>query len=241
MHFNDDETLAIAHFGELWLKGHNRNEYINLLERNVKEQLYGESYVLNRQYDRLILRFTDDSETESIKSKLAKTFGLSGYEIAKTTAPKVAKITALARSMLKSRKNARCVKINSHRSDKTLPFNSIDVIDKVRREVEKLGMTPDTKQYDTELNISITKSAAFLSLEREKGPGGLPVGSSGRGVVLLSGGIDSPVAAFYAMKRGLAPVYVHVHAFQSRAWRALHACEAHGKLFQAPQGTRRFG
>lgn len=214
MAFKENETLVIAHFGELWLKGHNRNEYISRLMRNVNEQLSGESCVVQRHYDRIMIRLTEDSDLASIKSKVGRTFGLSGYEVATVAEPSVAKISALARKLLKSRKGAKSVRINSHRADKTLPFDSVEIIRKVRKDAEKLGITPDTKQFDTELSISVTGEAAFLSLERSRGPGGLPVGSSGKGVVLMSGGIDSPVAAWYAMKRGVSPVYLHLHAFQ---------------------------
>ena len=71
------------------------------------------------------------------------------------------------------------------------------------------------KGYDGEIYISVTKECAYVFVDRKRGAGGLPVGTSGRCVVLLSGGIDSPVAAWYAMKRGLVPVYVHVHGYSS--------------------------
>jgi tRNA uracil 4-sulfurtransferase len=169
---------------------------------------------VQRRYDRIIIRLNGDSDLDSIREKVGRTFGLSGYEIATVTEPTLAKISALAKRMLKSRKGATSVRINSHRADKTLPFNSVDIINRVRKDAERLGIVPDTKQFDTELGISVTSEAAFVSLDRAKGPGGLPVGSSGKGVVLMSGGIDSPVAAWYAMKRGVSPVYVHLHAFQ---------------------------
>jgi thiamine biosynthesis protein ThiI len=213
MAFSENETLVIAHFGELWLKGRNRNEYIHQLLRNVNGQLSGESCAIQRHYDRILIRLTEDSDLASIKSKVGKTFGLSGYEVATVTEPKLAKIAALAKRMLKARK-AKSVRINSHRADKTLPFDSVEIINRVRKDAQKLGIVPDTKQFDTELGISVTSEAAFLSLEKFRGPGGLPVGSSGKGVVLMSGGIDSPVAAWYALKRGISPVYVHLHAFQ---------------------------
>ncbi len=214
MEYGENETLVIAHFGELWLKGRNRNEYIHKQLRNVGEQLSGESCEVQRRYDRIMIRLNGDSDLGSIREKVGRTFGLSGYEVATVTEPTLAKISALAKRMLKSRKGATSVRINSHRADKTLPFNSVDIINRVRKDAEKLGIVPDTKQFDTELGISVTSEAAFVSLARAKGPGGLPVGSSGKGVVLLSGGIDSPVAAWYAMKRGVSPVYVHLHAFQ---------------------------
>ena len=104
-----------------------------------------------------------------------------------TTEPKLDSIVKTASGMLKSRKGIEVVKINSHRADKTLKFNSVDVIRKMIKGIEKLGLEADTKSYDTLLNINITKDVAYVSLDKEKGLGGLPVGSSGKGVVLLSG------------------------------------------------------
>ena len=70
MNFKPDETLIIVRFGELWLKGRNRNSYIRLLEKNVKEQLRGENFTLERPFDRLIVRLNKKSDIVSIVSKL---------------------------------------------------------------------------------------------------------------------------------------------------------------------------
>lgn len=214
MEFRHNERLIVVHFGELWLKGHNRNKYVRLLEANLREQLRGESFVLQRHFDRLILRLDKKSNTDSIESKLGKVFGISGFDVALATGPTVAQISGTAKKMLAEKPRPASVKINSHRSYKQLPFTSVDVVEKLKDVVDKLGIEPMIKGYERELNVSITKDVAFLSFEKEKGPGGLPVGSSGKAIILLSGGIDSPVAAWYAMKRGLVPVYVHLHAFK---------------------------
>jgi thiamine biosynthesis protein ThiI len=116
--------------------------------------------------------------------------------------------------MLAKEPRPRSVKIDAHRAYKQLPFDSMDITQKIIKVADGLGIEPAIKGYEKELYVSVTKDAAFLSLGKEKGAGGLPVGSSGKGVILLSGGIDSPVAAWYAMKRGVEPVYVHLHAFQ---------------------------
>ena len=210
----EGKALIVARFGELWLKGRNRGSYIGLLERNIRDQLAGERFILKREYDRMLITPERAQDAAGITVKLGRTFGLSGTELSVTAEPKLAAIASKSRSMLKSRKGVKRVLISSHRSDKTLPFDSVDVVNRMRKELVKLGIEPDTKDYDTELRISIGKDVAYLSFGKSRGAGGLPVGSSGSGVVLMSGGIDSPVAAWYAMKRGVAPVYVHLHAFQ---------------------------
>lgn len=217
MEFKPEERLIVVHFGELWLKGHNRNKYIRLLERNIREQLIGESFVLERYFDRLILRLSKESKVEEISDKLGRVFGVSGFEVATTTKPTILNIAGAAKKMLAQKPKPKSVRINSHRSYKQLPFNSVDVVERLKKVAKRLGVELMTKGYERELNVSITKDVAFLSFDRQRGAGGLPVGSSGKAVILMSGGIDSPVAAWYAMKRGLVPVYVHLHAFQDAA------------------------
>lgn len=99
-----------------------------------------------------------------------------------------------------------------NRALKSLSFNSADVVTHFIKNTKKLNFKID-KDAKRDLYISITKDCAFIYDRKMQGSKGLPVGSSGNAVVLFSGGIDSPVAAYYAMKRGLHPVYLHVHAF----------------------------
>ena len=105
------------------------------------------------------------------------------------------------------------VRIVPNRALKSLSFDSSGVVTYFIKNTKKLNFKID-KGAKKDLYISITKSCAYLYDKKLQGAKGLPVGSSGRAVVLFSGGIDSPVAAYYAMKRGLHPVYLHVHAFQ---------------------------
>ena len=215
MPFKNRESLIIANFGELWLKGRNRDQYIHTLERNIRDQLSGESFALERHFDRLIIRIDDGSDVGSIVSKLRKTFGLSRLEVAVAVKPDMKSIVSEAENILSAEPAPKSLKIDAHRAYKELPFDSMEIVRKVKAVAEKHGIDPTTKGYEKELSISVTKEAAFMSMGREKALGGLPVGSSGRAVVLLSGGIDSPVAAWYAMKRGMQPIYLHVHSHQN--------------------------
>ncbi len=214
MEFKQGEELIIVHFGELWLKGGNRDYYIRLLERNIREQLAGEDFSLQRNFDRLALRPGKGSDADKIIAKLKKVFGISAIELSVVAKPELDEIVSTAKKMLSRRPRAASIRIDSHRSYKQLPFTSVDIVDSLKKTADKLGIEPKPKEYERKLSISVTKDAAFLTLNRERGAGGLPVGSSGKAVILISGGIDSPVAAWYAMKRGLEPVYLHVHAFR---------------------------
>ena len=209
-----NKKLLIAHFGELWLRGRNRNVYIKMLKKNIMSQLKGERFRLEDMYDRLALRLDADSDLNSIKSKISNIFGISAYEVAYSTKPDIKHIVSTSKALLKEC-GAKSVRIHAHRSYKGFKFNSMDIIRRLVVAAEKIGVDPCIKDFEKELYVSVTKDEAFVYMERIRGSGGLPVGSSGKCIVLLSGGIDSPVAAWYAMKRGLFPVYLHVHGFSS--------------------------
>lgn len=212
MKFEENEKIIIVHFGELWLRGRNRNSYIKKLASNMSRILYGEDMKTERLYDRFIIRLGRDADLESIKKKLRCIFGISNFEIAYATSPDMESITKLATGMFK-KMDRKITKISAHRTFKELPFNSIDIVNKLYGIANKTGLELSNKNFEREFRVNVTKDAAFCSFEKISAAGGLPVGTSGKGVILLSGGIDSPVAAWYAMKRGVEPVYVHVHGY----------------------------
>ncbi len=208
------ERIVIVHFGELWLRGRNRNYYVSALKRNITEQLREEKFMLQDDYDRLIITPAKSADIDSIAAKVSKVFGVSAYEIAYKAKPQLGAIVKTAVAVIKNEKLKK-VKINSHRSHKGFKFDSMDIIRKVAAQADRIGAAPRIKGFKSQIYISVKKDVAFIYSEKKRGAGGLPVGTSGRCIVLLSGGIDSPVAAWYAMKRGLVPIYVHVHGFSS--------------------------
>ncbi len=215
MTFKEGERLIVVRYGELWLKGKNRGTYIQKLRQNILDRLAGESFRLEQEYDRLIIRLDKNSDIDSIRNKLGHVFGISNYELSYSTKPDLASIDKLAKKLLSRMDKKERVRIEAHRSYKGTTFNSVDIVDKVRKSARKLGLNVDNHDYASRLYVNLTKDAAFLTIEKTKALKGLPIGTSGKGVVLLSGGIDSPVAAWYAMKRGITPVYVHIHALPS--------------------------
>lgn len=212
MEFEDGERIVIIHFGELWLRGRNRGVYIRKLAGNIGEIMKGEDVRLEKQYDRFILRLGKRSNTERIKGKLGHVFGISNYEIAYATKSEMKSIIKMSKKVLDEMEKGM-IKITAHRSYKGTDFDSMEIMAKVADVAKKMGFGLSNRGFSEELRINVTKDASFISRERVKTPGGLPVGTSGRGVVLLSGGIDSPVAAWYAMKRGVEPVYIHIHGY----------------------------
>ncbi len=206
----------IVHFGELWLRGKNRREYISLLKRNIYHCLSSDRFTMADDYDRLIITPGRGCLAQELGRKVSKVFGVSAYEIAYASKPDLASIARMSVKVIRENK-LKDVKINSHRSYKGFKFNSVDIIQRVASEADRAGISLSVRDFKSQLYISVKKDCAFIYPQRFSGAGGLPVGSSGKCVVLLSGGIDSPVSAWYAMKRGLEPVYVHVHGFASNS------------------------
>jgi thiamine biosynthesis protein ThiI len=201
----------VIHFGEIWLKGGNRNTFIWRLYDNIKCALKDEHYSkLENARDRFFLETDKNSDLESITMKLSKVFGISWFAPAVVSKSELGAILKASNALLSKRETVRIV---PNRALKSLSFNSADVVTYFIKNTKNLNFKID-KDAKRVLYISITKNCAFLYERKLQGAKGLPVGSSGNAVVLFSGGIDSPVAAYYAMKRGLHPVYLHVHAFQ---------------------------
>jgi tRNA uracil 4-sulfurtransferase len=203
-------SLIVIHFGELWLKGRNRGNFIKQLYRNIGLALRDERYEsLENARDRFVLHLNGNSDIRAIEEKLSRVFGVAWFApviVTENTIPKI------MRACMKLYGRDETVRITAHRSYKGLKFDSQQLIGEFLRNKKKFGFTLD-KDSDNELKINMTKTNAMITKEKIVGAGGLPVGSSGNAIVLLSGGIDSPVASFYAMKKGLRPIYLHLHAY----------------------------
>lgn len=201
----------ICHYSEIGLKGKNRSFFEKKLVQNIKVSLPKNSYSLIKRSSGLVLI---KSETpEKIKDPLQKVFGIAYFVICERVEPDIEKITKKALAIIKD-KEIHSFRITTKRSDKTFPMTSQKISRIIGATVvEKLGLEVDLENYDFECKIEINKEGAFIYQNRISGYGGLPVGVSGKGFLLLSGGIDSPVAGFQMMKRGLALDFIHFHAY----------------------------
>ena len=204
----------IIKYGELWLKGRNRSKYINLLKASLQERLsVAGSFNLIDYGDRLAVPIRREGDSDVLKDIISKIFGISTYSIANISEPNLDSISAVSGEISASALKGIRVRVDAHRSFKGYTFDSSDIVRAVAKSVQEAGAIPDPRKYDAVISISVTKEKAFISIENREGLGGLPLGSSGKAVMLLSGGIDSPVSAWYGIKRGLHPIYLHVHAF----------------------------
>ncbi|MDE1870483.1 MAG: tRNA 4-thiouridine(8) synthase ThiI [Candidatus Micrarchaeota archaeon] len=209
------KKAILIHFGELWLKGDNRRSYIDLLKRNIAMQLGLKKGELIEDYDKLLIPITSDAKAAKLLEKLKYVVGVSNYSISYTTDARLDSIVKLSESILKEIKKSgvKNLRIDSSRAYKGHKFTSKQIIEKIVKLAAKLKLEPDIDEKNNRLIVKVYKEKAFVSFGKSDAVHGLPVGSSGKAVIMFSGGIDSPVAAWYAMRRGAIPIYLHIHGF----------------------------
>ncbi len=200
-----------VHYGELWLRGKNRPRFIDALIGNIAKALGGEKCSIENIGDRLAIMLNKGANIESIKTKLGRVFGISWYASSLIVENDIDKIIEGAKRVAKESGRA-AFRVQANRSYKGVSFNSIDIVGAMLKEKSSMGFLMD-KKASSVIYVSVTRKGTFIHVSKEPGLGGLPVGVSGKAVVLISGGIDSPVAAYMAMKRGLEPIYLHIHPF----------------------------
>jgi len=209
-----DYDAIVIHFGEMWLKGRNRNSFIKILSKNIRSRLTGIDYrELKLFRDRFVLYLNPAQKIKDALDRLDYVFGVSWFAPVRITESSIDSILKVAPEF-RAKGRTTPFRIEVHRADKSLPFTSVDVVSAFIKHQNELPFEIN-KDSARILFTNVTSDKTFIYTEKRKGLGGLPVGSSGKAVVLLSGGIDSPVASYFAMKRGLEPVYLHLHNFAS--------------------------
>jgi thiamine biosynthesis protein ThiI len=199
----------VVHYAEIGLKGGNRALFEKALVRNLGSAL-GPGSRVQRQPGRVLCSPAPGMPREEVCGRLARIPGVAHFAIATPAAPELEAITARALELL-APLAFETFAVVTRRSDKNLPWTSMEANARVGASVvEQLGKGVDLDHPDLRLRIEVTHQGAYLSTVRHRGPGGLPVGTSGTVVASLSGGIDSPVAAQLMMKRGCRVVFGHV-------------------------------
>jgi len=211
-------THIIIHYAEIGLKGRNREKFERRLIDNIKEKLVEFKNVkVLRYYGRVIVELgkCTQSDLDKISSKLAKTFGISSFLPAVKCSNDLEAINKTSLNLVLSIKDEyQTFKVATKRSFKEFPLNSMEVNKQVGAYLlsETTEKKVDVHNPELLLQIEITEKGSFVCYNKIKGPGGLPVGISGHIMCLLSGGIDSPVAAWQMMKRGCKVDYLHFHS-----------------------------
>ncbi|MDR0457232.1 MAG: tRNA 4-thiouridine(8) synthase ThiI [Treponema sp.] len=201
--------------GELVLKGDNRKAFEAVLKRNLRTMLSGYNVRLEAHKGRFYLH-TSESEQAPVENALSRLIGISGWAQTRSVPKTIDAVKAACieeGEKLRAQK-AATFKIEARRTDKSFPHDSFAlrclcgqaVLDAVP------GLKVDVHHPDAVIYIEI-REKAYIYSDAHKGLGGLPVGTAGRGLLLLSGGIDSPVAGFFMASRGMGIDAVHFHAY----------------------------
>lgn len=208
--------VALIHYGEISLKGHNRP----LFERKLVENILRVTSPLglnrlSRFRGRIVLKLDSFSDVDSLTSALKTVFGISwftmAYEVEQDLGSIRTKLREVVPNFISSSDQFRVL---AKRADKGFQKSSMD-LNRILGELVQstTGAKVSLKAFNKEVFVEVSAGKAFIFFDKVRGLGGLPVGVSGRALSLISGGIDSPVAAWLAMKRGCNLSYVHFHPF----------------------------
>jgi len=206
------KDLLMIRYGDLILKGRNRNSFMDAVNRLIKEKLAGLSVGLEFCHDRAYVHL-NDAPLDIVIRQLGYVTGLYSYSLMSKCQVDFDEIAALAIELLTEDTKGQEItfKVETKRVDKTYPMQSPDISKVLSGMIlsEMSNLIVDVHNPKLTLTIEIRKEGAYLFTDQIKGLGGFPIPIAGKAVVLLSGGIDSPVASFLAMKKGFQVELVH--------------------------------
>lgn len=204
----------LIRYGELALKGKNKKIFLQQLQHHIQHKLKQYPAIKVRQTQGRMFILLNGEDPKPILEICKRIFGISSMSVAIKVENMEDQIEEAALYALQQTRDARTFKVVSRRVDKTFPIPSQELNQKLGghllRNTE--GITVDVHNPDVEINVEIRNEATYITSEVIGGLGGLPVGSSERTLLLLSGGIDSPVAGYLAMKRGVELEAIHFHS-----------------------------
>lgn len=206
-------NTILIRYGEIFLKGNNRGYFESALAKNIRTALENFKFKFVRAQNRFLLEDYDEAYETDIIDKLTKIFGIHSVSVAvkvKSTEEELEKAAVL---MMKDKSGTFRVTVN--RADKKIQKSSMELAAQLGGAVleSNQNLTVNLHVFDTDLYVDIRENGlSYLFTDKIMGAGGMPVGTAGAGMVLLSGGIDSPVAAYMMAKRGLKLHAIHFHS-----------------------------
>ncbi|HEX5545207.1 MAG TPA: THUMP domain-containing protein, partial [Nitrospira sp.] len=205
---------AIVHYHELALKGHNRDYFEQCLIKNIRTALsdIGVRQVENL-HSRIRIRLPLETSLEAVRDRLIRVCGIANFLLGRAVPLQLANpnLDALTTAALEeiASQSFSTFRVTARRADKRLTLTSMDVEKAIGAAVcARTGKKVSLKNPDLTIYAELLSKEAFCSAQKIEGPGGMPVGVSGTVACLISGGIDSPVAAYRMMKRGCNVVFI---------------------------------
>ena len=235
------KKVILIKYGELTTKKDNRNYFIKILKRNIFEKLSSFNFEIKEDYYRMFI-YPNEEDIDKIVNVLKDIFGIHGIVIAYMSEDtSLDNIKNISLDLMKD-KDIKTFKVETNRSNKSYPIKSMGVSAKVGAHIlRNTNYKVDVHNPDMYLYIEIRNDAVYIYNETIPGSGGYPVSALGRGLLMLSGGIDSPVAGYQIIKRGVELYHLY---FESRPHtsiearnkvielaRKLEKYNSHGKLY----------
>ncbi|EJO7756420.1 tRNA 4-thiouridine(8) synthase ThiI [Listeria monocytogenes] len=205
----------LIRYGELSTKGKNRKQFVTKLAQNVKRAMTDLPEVrIHGERDRMYI-ILNGADYQLVEERLKPIFGIQSFSPAVRVNLDVEEVKAAALALVQdAHEENGTFKVAARRSHREFPLDSDEINQEIGAYVlqNMEDLTVNVKNPDVKLTIDVRKEGVFLSCRTILGAAGLPVGSSGRAMLMLSGGIDSPVAGYLAQKRGVEIEAVHFHS-----------------------------
>ncbi|PTX65012.1 thiamine biosynthesis protein ThiI [Melghirimyces profundicolus] len=234
--------LLLIRYGELALKGKNRSDFENRLTENIREKLKPFPGVkVKKTFGRVLVEL-NGQRMEPVAQALTEVFGVVGVAPCKRVESDIDRIREAALELVREQNpRPRTFKVIAKRARKDFPLRSQEINHLVGSHILKRteGLQVDVHDPELALRVEVRKEGTYLYGSDLPGPGGLPVGSSGRVMLMLSGGIDSPVAGYLTLKRGAALEAVHFHSYPFTSERARQKVEDLGRILTRYAGKIR--
>ena len=229
------KKVIIIRVCEIFLKGKNRFYFINLLEEHIKKALTGIDYEFEKMQMRYLIENFDENDYDEIIDRLKKVCGIHTISPALCVESSRENIAECAKELCKDKTGT--FKIETNRADKTFPYHSVELSALIGGDVLSVygkNLKVDVKKPRFLINVDIRENGkSLIFTDYIKGIGGMPTGSSGKGFLMLSGGIDSPVAGYMMCKRGMKLSAVHFHSYPYTGEAAKEKVITLGKMISA--------
>lgn len=204
----------LIRYGEIGLKGKNRRFFLEKLKNNIQQKVKQFPKVLVKRTQGRLFILLHGQDPEPIIKRCKEVFGIYSLSLAIKVDPTIEHIKEAALYALESNKEAKSFKVETRRADKSFPTGSQEMNQllgsHLLRNTSRFHV--DVHEPDVEVKVEIRSTGTYITSSNIKGLGGLPVGTGGKTLLLLSGGIDSPVAGYLAMKRGVEVQAIHFHS-----------------------------
>ena len=207
------ENVIIVRYCEIHLKGNNRGFFERIFAENMEKALKGIKHVIRKQSGRYVIEEFAECDTDEIMRRVRKVFGVHTLSVALKVKTNIDEVFEAVK---KFNPTSGSFKIETHRADKKFPLNSMQINAEIggRLLAYNHKLCVDVHNPQTVIGIDLRENGTSLVFGNLiNGVGGMPVGTAGKGMLLISGGIDSPVAGYMMAKRGMKIECIHFHSY----------------------------